>query len=268
MENKPDKYHLHKILGFGCLFHYNLRIYYKIMYGSMYFGQDYITPIIHLSLSLSSFIFHVPKYRYNTTIIIWKELQLHNIIFTSRSVSMMFFSLLANNYENNKIMYIYKLLIILGHHLLSDYVSNKYINENKTTTRDIYYDGIYYSWAIKKFYAISQTFALCALLLNDNNTNNTIGLYENAFLIMYPIQLSTFLMTLVRKKLISNKHWHFFYSLSLSLPYLINYSNPVITKNYLLKIGLGISYTIMRLGFKFDKYYSMIGIVLSYICIS
>ena len=72
-------------------------------------------------------------------------------------------------------------------------------------------------------------------------------------------------MTLIRKKIIRNKHWHLCYSISLSFPYLINYANPVITGNYLIKTGLGLSYTIMRLGFNFNKYYGMSGIVLSYI---
>lgn len=258
MENKlftyHDRYYLHKLLGFVCLFHYNLRLYYKFMYGTMLFNRDYITPLVHLSLSISSFIFHVPNYRYDSKIIIWKELQLHNIIFTSRSASIMLFSLFSdNNY--------YRLVIVAGHHLLADYVSNKYINDTKTTTRDIHYDDVYFSYYIKKYYAISQTFALMALLLNDNKVDNSDGLYENAFLIMYPIQLSAFLMTLVRKQIISNAYWHVFYGISLSFPYLINYINPVITNSYLIKIILGLTYTIMRLGFDVNKYIGMFGVV-------
>ena len=155
LKTEHDKYHLHKILGFGCLFHYNLRIYYKFMYGTMFFTPNSlitnITPFVHLGLSLTSFIFHVPKYRYDSKIIIWKELQLHNIIFVSRSASMMLFSLYVTN--TNKINYIYKLLIIMGHHLIADYVSAKFINNNKTTTRDITdYENKYYNFFIKKFY--------------------------------------------------------------------------------------------------------------------
>jgi len=56
-----DKYHLHKILGVGCLFNFFLRIYWLIVYDSMFIHCDYnnslLIPVVHLILSLSSFIF-------------------------------------------------------------------------------------------------------------------------------------------------------------------------------------------------------------------
>ena len=67
-----DKYHIHKIMGFGCLFNYFLRIYWLITYGSMYINADnrgsFAIPLFHLSLSLSSFIFKVPQLRINSKI--------------------------------------------------------------------------------------------------------------------------------------------------------------------------------------------------------
>ena len=67
-----DKFHIHKILGFGCLFNYFLRIYWLIVYGSMFIYTDYRSslaiPITHLTLSLSSFIFQVPRLRLNSKI--------------------------------------------------------------------------------------------------------------------------------------------------------------------------------------------------------
>ena len=257
-----DKYHLHKILGFGCLIHYNLRLYYKLVHGTMYFGQNsmitYGTPLIHLGLSVSSFIFHVPKNRFESKVIIWKELQLHNIIFVSRSACMMLFSF-------TKLNYFYKLGILVGHHLLADYVSNKYINNDKTTTRDIPYSNKTIGYYLKKYYAISQTVALSSLLLNDNSSSDKTGLYENAFLIMYPIQLSAFLMTLVRKQIISNNLWHLFYGLSLSLPYFVNYLNPKIDNKFMLKTFLGLFYTISRFS-GLNKYLGMFIVVYAYTC--
>ena len=93
-----DVLNIHKILGFGCLAHYGYRFYNKLLYGSMLFESSnsistYVTPMVHLSLSLSSFMFSVPTYRFNSKAIIWRELQLHNIIFTSRSVCMMYHAL-------------------------------------------------------------------------------------------------------------------------------------------------------------------------------
>ena len=275
-----DKYHLHKVLGFGCLFNFFLRIYWLIIYGSMYIYADsqisVLIPVAHLTLSLSSLIFHVPQTRLNSKIIIWKELQLHNIIFTSRSAIIMIYSIICIRYNinmNTKYYYLYqigKLALIVAHHMLADYVTMKYNMNNKTTTRDINWENIpdNVQRLIKKYYAISQILAINALILTDNDRYGS-GTIESAFLVMFPIQLSTFLMTLVRKSIISNISWHIFYALSLLSPFfiIINTINSVDTddqnnvtyKNKLefAKVYLPILYIIFRLQYNFNKYYLM-----------
>jgi hypothetical protein len=275
-----DKYHLHKVLGFGCLFNFFLRIYWLIVYGSMYIYADsqisVLIPVAHLTLSLSSLIFHVPQTRLNSKIIIWKELQLHNMIFTSRSAIIMIYSIICirNNINmNTKYYYLYqigKLALIVSHHMLADYVTMKYNMNNKTTTRDINWENIpdNVQRLIKKYYAISQILAINALILTDNDRYGS-GTIESAFLVMFPIQLSTFLMTLVRKSIISNISWHIFYALSLLSPFfiIINTINSVDTddqnnvtyKNKLefAKVYLPILYITFRLQYNFNKYYLM-----------
>jgi hypothetical protein len=213
----------------------------------------YITPVVHLSLSLSSFIFHVPTYRFNSKAIIWKELQLHNIIFTSRSACVMFHTLFAN--QNNLQYYYTRLGIILVHHYLADLITHTYQIEDKTTTRDIPMNtDNYFIYNIsKKFYAISQLVATANLLLSRS--------YENAFMIMFPIQSSAFLMTLVRKDIISNNQWHLFYILSLSIPYMIN-SKSITPKND--QFYLSIIYVISRLILNVNKYTNMICLTYMY----
>ena len=273
-----DKYHLHKILGFGCLFNFFLRIYWLVVYGSMYIYADSQTslliPIAHLTLSLSSIIFQVPQTRLNSKIIIWKELQLHNMIFTSRSAIIMIYSIICirNNINiNSKYYYLYqigKLALIVLHHMLADYITLKYNMNEKTTTRDINWENISdnVKSLVKKYYAICQILAINALILTDNEKFGS-GAIESAFLIMFPIQLSTFLMTLVRKSIISNISWHIFYGLSLLSPFLIvintiNGATESATegnKNKLefAKIYLPILYIIFRLEYNFNKYYLM-----------
>jgi hypothetical protein len=251
-----DKYHIHKSLGLFCLFNYNLRLFYKIKYGYMFPDNYYlkiITPIIHLSLSLSSFLFNVSVNRFNTKIIIWKELQLHNIIFISRSTTIMLYSLYSENIYG-------RLCILLLHHLMADYVSYKYNNNNTTTTRDISYSNIpkILQYFLKKYYAINQVIATSSLLLSDN------GLYENAFMIMYPIQLSTFLSTLVRKNIINNNMWHILYSISLALPLLTAQFTKNINPYYLIKIKLTLLYIINRLFLNTNKYICMSSLVVFY----
>lgn len=258
-----DKYHIHKSLGFLCLFHYIIRIYWLIIYGTMFLNYNciytWITPFFHLSLSLSSFIFHVPKIRFDSKIIIWKELQLHNIVFVSRSSTIMLYWLLYKPNKDDIIHIINRFLIIILHHYIADKITKYYSISNKTTTRDINFNNIPY--ILKKYYAICQLFASNALLLGECNESGK-GFLESSFIIMFPIQLSTFLMTLVRKSIISNKTWHILYSISLATPYLITLNNK---SNNNIKIFLSTSYVISRLYFNINKYILMNLVIFIYI---
>jgi len=266
-----DNYNLHKILGFLCLSHYFIRFYWLIMYGTMYLQYNSIytwaTPICHLFLSLSSFIFHVPKTRFDSKIIIWKELQLHNIIFTSRSAISMLYWLIFNITDNNKyynLHIIARLIIVIAHHYVADNITNKYSINYKTTTRDINWENISDNTKkyMKKYYAICQILAINAILLSESDETGAVFL-DSAFLIMFPIQLSAFLMTLVRKNIISNILWHVFYSASLSTPYFITLNNANVI-NY-TKIILSILFIILRLKFNINKYLLMISTVFIYL---
>ena len=270
-----DRFHLHKVLGFGCLFNFFLRIYWLVVYGSMYIHADSLTslliPVAHLTLSLSSLIFHVPQTRLNSKIIIWKELQLHNMVFTSRSATIMLYSLLCSRSSEasaasaasdaNHYSYLYqtgKFALVVAHHLLADYITAKYNTNDKTTTRDINWENISDNTKaiMKQYYAICQILAINALLLTDNEPYGS-GAVESAFLVMFPIQLSTFLMTLVRKSIISNITWHIFYGVSLLSPFFI--ITNTIQKNNLevAKVYLPILYIVFRLQYGMNKYYLM-----------
>ena len=138
------------------------------------------------------------------------------------------------------------------HHYLADVVSKKYQNNDKTTTRNIPYDtnNKVLITINKKFYAISQIIATTTLLVTANK--------KHAFLIMFPIQLSTFLMTLVRKNIISNNYWHIFYSASLMLPYIFNFK--IITNNKNNKIMITLLHIFARLFLNTNKYLNLIGV--------
>jgi len=275
-----DKYHLHKVLGFGCLFNFLLRIYWLVVYGSMYIYADTLTslfiPVAHLTLSMSSLIFHVPKTRLNSKIIIWKELQLHNMVFTSRSATIMLYSVLCSRMNAKNAVsasaasasathsyYLYQLgkfALVIAHHLLADYITARYNTNDKTTTRDINWENISdrTKEVMKRYYAVCQILAINALILTDNEPYGS-GAVESAFLIMFPIQLSTFLMTLVRKSIISNISWHIFYGLSLVSPFFIILNTINNRKNELevAKVYLPILYIVFRLQYGMNKYYLM-----------
>jgi hypothetical protein len=184
---------------------------------------------------------------------------------------------------SNKHYYLYligKLALVVLHHLLADYITAKYNTNEKTTTRDINWENIpdNVKRGLKQYYAICQILAINALILTDNDKTGS-GVMEAAFLVMFPIQLSTFLMTLVRKSIITNIYWHIFYSLSLVSPYflIINTLRSVssdsggsvgsssVYKNKLeiAKVYLPVLYIIFRLQYNFNKYYLMFHIFIA-----
>jgi hypothetical protein len=78
---------------------------------------------------------------------------------------------------------------------------------------------------------------------------------------MFPIQFSTFLMTLVRKGFISNNQWHIFYSLSLALPYIINYNMISVNNN---KLYINIFHVILRLMLRTNKFFNFAMVTILY----
>jgi hypothetical protein len=162
----------------------------------------------------------------------------------------------ANHYS-----YLYqtgKFALVVAHHLLADYITAKYNTNDKTTTRDINWENISVNTKaiMKQYYAVCQILAINALLLTDNEPYGS-GAVESAFLVMFPIQLSTFLMTLVRKSIISNITWHIFYGISLLSPFFI--ITNTIQKNNLevANVYLPILYIVFRLQYGMNKYYLM-----------
>lgn len=208
----------HKILGFCALFHFLYRYFLSVTTGSMHFYENtwdlqYI--FFHLLLSFSSFLFPVRKARNLTNQIIWRELQLHNIVFTSRSCAIFTYHLYfpCQNIWS-------RFLIVMAFHLAADCVTFYY--KAGTTIRDASCDNELVASSIKpyldKFYAFSQFSAIVSLIVPTEQT------LERAFMIMFSIQLSTFLMTLRLKGIINNDGWHIFYLLSL----LMNFHTAVL----------------------------------------
>ena len=128
----------------------------------------------------------------------------------------------------------------------------------KTTTRDINWENISDNQKaiMKRYYAVCQILAINALILTDNEPYGS-GAVESAFLVMFPIQLSTFLMTLVRKSIISNISWHIFYGVSLLSPFFIITNTIEKNKLEVAKVYLPILYIVFRLQYGMNKYYLM-----------
>jgi hypothetical protein len=110
--------------------------------------------------------------------------------------------------------FVARMVIVTATHYAADLVTNAYQDLGRTTTRDMPWGADVPAWIpllAKKFYAVCQLFATTALLCQGTQ------LLDGAFSIMFPIQISTFLMTLVRKSLLTGTQWHMLYALSLSV---------------------------------------------------
>jgi hypothetical protein len=131
----------------------------------------------------------------------------------------------------------------MGCHLLADWVSWQYGKGN--TMRDMAWDDWWVKPAFDHFYAISQFGATCALLMAPRDY-----VLDYSFIILLPIQLSTFLMTLRLKGIIGNPEWHFAYSGSLLVVYHVGYYCVIARELAIYQIA----FYIWRVGFRQNKY--------------
>ena len=84
--------HVHKFIGIAALAHYAYRAYLLMTTGSMQFDAGIFTLsciLLHMVLSVSSFIFKIPNNRINSAPMIYPEFRLHSIIFAYRSLIVM-----------------------------------------------------------------------------------------------------------------------------------------------------------------------------------
>lgn len=199
----------HKILGYSSLVHVAYR-YMRFIMGLQMFSNHWTDLACiggHLILSCSSFLFPIRIQRNYQNQIIWRELQLHNIVFASRSCTIFTYSYFFP--ENAH--FINRFLIVMSFHALADLVTRNF--GQGTTMRDMSWDKrlipISYKIYFDRFYALSQFGATTFLIFADSFH------LENALMILFAIQISTFLMTLRLKGLIDNDIWHVSYSLAL-----------------------------------------------------
>ena len=199
----------HKILGYASLLHVAYR-YSRFLLDLPMFSNTWTDLVCingHLLLSFSSFLFPIRTERNYKHQIIWRELQLHNIIFSSRSYAIFTYCYFFPNNTH----FITRFLIVITFHVAADCVTLKYGQGH--TMRDMSWDGtiipLSYKVYIDRFYAVSQFGATTMLIFSDSHT------CDFSFMVMFAIQISTFLMTLRLKGFINNDMWHICYSIAL-----------------------------------------------------
>lgn len=214
---KEDVFHIHKILGISCLIHYIYRIYQWITLRRMTFDSNYSTLSLitmHCSLSLTSLFFHIPNIRNPAAPMIYPEFRDHSILFAIRSILVMYIHWCFLYAEFDILNYkvkssVYRSVVVIATIFIADIITKKYKNQGSTMRAMPFPSWIPISirtqWNL--FYSICQVFATLEVLMRRD--------MSHSFMVLFPIQLAAFLMTCVRKGIITSFGWHIYYTLSL-----------------------------------------------------
>jgi len=209
---KEDPYHIHKGLGVVCLINFVYRIGLLLTRGSMGFqnplGVGSI--LLHGLLSVSSLMFHIPRDRNIAAPMIYPELRLHSITFTLRSV----ICALCHVYE----LPFATPFVCIGTMIVADYITYCYKDAaNGKTITNMPFDPTMTETEQKAVVYMNSCMQIGATLF-------MLGSVESAFIPMMAIQGAAFLMTLVRKGVITCTMWHQGYAILLWMSYLAAYS--------------------------------------------
>ena len=215
-------FHAHKIFGILGLGHFAYRIINHAWYGTMNFNTSawtFFFILVHAMMHVTSFQFLIPSRRNRTYNIIWPEMRWHSLIFAYRSLilmSMLYFSWLsilpipATVYLRGPLVL---LTMVTADQITEYYKRIDAIKESETTMRTNPYPS-YVSPQLSRWYNLmystSQVFGSMNILCRD------VG---SVFLVLVPIQIAPFGMTLVKKGIITQAGWHFWYSLAIFVSY-------------------------------------------------
>jgi len=217
LNTKEDATFFHKYLGTICLcnFVYRFSLYFR--YGNMYLDNNFALFLIgvHGLLSISSFIFHIPSIRNPLKPMIYPEFRLHSIVFALRSV------IVCYQYYYN-CHYLYPIITCYVTMISADFITNYFNPEGKNgkTMRNMPFDSLIPSEKqkeITKMHSIMQIGA----------TTYMLGDIQSAFAPLLAIQLAAFLMTLVRKSIITTTAWHSIYSITLWINFCFYYTHKI-----------------------------------------
>lgn len=233
--------HIHKTLGLLSLGHFLCRFGEFALYQTMAFNHTaWIFIAIHALLSWSSLIFYLTSFRSESAPMIWPEFRAHSILFASRSLAAM--SLTLSGWSSPWTRY----ANVIGTIILAD-LATKYYAVTKTTMRDMPFPDWVSQRArdrINLYYSISQVLATAGLLFSPS--------MERALFILFPIQIAAFLMTLVRKRMLSPLGWHVLYAAALGL----NYIHGALAQDCLPLVFYVASFVfcVLRFRFRVNKY--------------
>lgn len=181
---------VHKMLGIACLLHYIFRFLLVPFKDDMWFTSSWQTLLLlgmHLTLSLSSLIFKLPKKRILEGSRIWPEYRLHSIIFACRSLACMALIWVEQRLELAPVYEANALIVICT--LIAADVASASVDARSSTIRELDAPP-----AMQYFFSVMQFQATAGCLIG-------VRRYSTQFVYVWIIQFTAFLMTLRRKNL-------------------------------------------------------------------
>jgi hypothetical protein len=216
-------FHVHKLLGIFSVCHYFYRFYRFCIYGNMGFDSSFYTLVCivaHASLSATSLLFKIPENRVRGNPMIWPEFRLHSIFFAWRSILPMMFFWFSSHaavivpYRQMFCAFSIFLTMILADVTSSHFKKRGTLQADNTTMRMMPFPEHTPNRLIQVtnfYYSVCQVLATLIVLYASD--------LPRLLMVLFPIQLAAFLMTLVRKSIITGGAWHVLYAIALGLNY-------------------------------------------------
>ena len=199
---REDKFNVHKLCGFPVLAHYAIRIAAVPRdTKNLRFDGSLLTPAclaVHLMLSCTSLVFHIPTKRIKEGSRIWPEFRLHSIVFACRSIATMMITWAEQRFEAEPI-YAANVVVVFCTLLAADAASRNAAGGSSGTIRD---QDAHPLWKYSVSYA--QFLGTCGCLIGSRA-------FAAQFMILFIIQTYAFTLTLRRKNLVTHNQTLFFY---------------------------------------------------------
>jgi len=275
---REDRGHVHKVLGFTALGHYVYRVVRCVRSDDHALGFVAGDPwmlfwiLVHLALSGTSLIFHIPRNRVRKLPMIWPEFRVHSILFAYRSLAIMLCLWQAADGDGGGggdgarttqlLVAGARGAIVMGTIVGADLATAHYrrmeaLKPDETTMRSMPFPDGTPSAVVKGvnfYYSVSQVLATMNMLFSVNA--------NRPFAALFPIQIAAFLMTLVRKGVLTAGEWHASYAGALGVNYVYaavasgECSVPLAT--YWV---IAAAFVLARFGLRANKYLLWSGVV-------
>mmetsp|Transcript_68463 Transcript_68463/g.216575 ORF Transcript_68463/g.216575 Transcript_68463/m.216575 type:complete len:329 (-) Transcript_68463:85-1071(-) len=210
-----DRFHVHAVLGLLALVHFACRICSLFVLFQDTFTPSWISAcmlLVHVLLHATSFQFVLPRNRIFSKPMIWAEFRLHNMLFAYRHVIGCAMGIWFPDFwfrRPTPLASLLKLgLVCLTSYLADEVTARVGCTEKRTTNAMPYPEGtpVNVEFCLKRFYAKSQ-FVAAGIAAH--------GYPGICFSAILAIESASFLMTLVRKGIITSHTYHVVYSLAL-----------------------------------------------------